>query len=191
MAAVSTNSTYLSSEDEAGHSVRSILTADEFMDLGLSVFFQEDKRNVSAKTNVDRFNSYYGCLPILCAMLWEDLQRTNTRRARVKQSKLVPKYFLMALHHLKVYPTEMQAEGPWGLTRKTYRKWVKYFLKKIRRLKAEKIKWPDDWADDEVWVMSVDGTHCWIAEPQHAEWSHDRKYYSHSLAKLGSLMSWR
>jgi hypothetical protein len=62
---------------------------------------------------------------------------------------------------------------------------MKYFLKKIRRLKAEKIVWPDDWADDEIWVVSVNGTHCWIAEPQHPEWSQDRKYYSNKFNKAG------
>jgi hypothetical protein len=61
---------------------------------------------------------------------------------------------------------------------------VKYFLKKIRRLKAEKIVWPDDWADYEIWVVSVDGTHCWIAEPQHPKWQ-DRNYYSHIFNKAG------
>jgi hypothetical protein len=41
-------------------------------------------------------------------------------------------------------------------------------------------------------VVSVDGTHCWIAEPQHSEWSpqhpewsQDRKYYSHKYNKAG------
>jgi len=31
----------------------------------------------------------------------------------------------------------------------------------------------------------VDGTHCWIAEPQHPQWSQDRKYYSHKYNKAG------
>jgi hypothetical protein len=65
-----------------------------------------------------------------------------------------------------------------------HRKWVKYFLKKIRRLEAEKIVWPDDWADYEIWVLSVDGTLCWIAEPQHPKWQ-DRNYYSRIFNKAG------
>jgi hypothetical protein len=63
--------------------------------------------------------------------------------------------------------------------------WIKYFQKKIRRLKAEKIVWPDDWEEDEIWVVSVDGTHCWIAEPKHPEWSQDKKFYSHKYNKAG------
>jgi hypothetical protein len=60
---------------------------------------------------------------------------------------------------LKDYPTEIQGEGPWHLTCKSRRKWIKYFLKKIRRLKAEKIVWPS-WDAKDIWVISVDGT-CW------------------------------
>jgi hypothetical protein len=55
------------------------------------------------------FVSHYGCLPVVCAMLWET-QRTTIPHARGKNSKLEPKLFLMAFHHLKVYPTEMQTE---------------------------------------------------------------------------------
>jgi DDE superfamily endonuclease len=58
-------------------------------------------------------------------------------------------------------------------------------MKKIHRLKAAKIAWPDDWEEDEVWAITVDGTHCWINEPQHPEWSQDRKYYSHKYNKAG------
>jgi hypothetical protein len=31
----------------------------------------------------------------------------------------------------------------------------------------------------------VDGTHCWIAELQHPEWSQDCEYYSHKFNKAG------
>jgi hypothetical protein len=138
-----TEATELSSDGEDLLLVRSVVTADEFLDMGLEVFFQEGKNDkVSLTTKNECFVAHYRCLPVVCAMLWEDLQTTQVPRARVKGSNLQPKLLLMTLHHLKVYPTEKQAEGPWGMTRKTYRKWVKYFKKKIRRLKAEKIVWP-------------------------------------------------
>lgn len=157
------------------------------MEMGLGNFFEASQLKVAIKTNIERFVAHFGCLPVNCAMIWEDLQRTKTTRARVKRRKAIPMHFLMMLHHLKVYPTELQAEGQWSLTRKTYRKWVKFFLKKLRRLKAEKIVWPDDWAEDEVWVVTVDGTHCWINEPKHPEFSQDRKFYSHKFNKAGIL----
>jgi hypothetical protein len=44
--------------------------------------------------------------------------------------------------------------------------------------------WPS-WDEKDIWVISVDGTHCWIAEPTHAAWSQDKKYYSHKYNKAG------
>jgi hypothetical protein len=165
--------------------VASIVTADELVELGLGIFFDvEQQRIVKKSTNLDRFVAHYGCLPLMCAILWEDLQNTQVPRARVKRSNAVPRYFLMSLHHLKVYPTELQGEGPWHFTRKSRRKWIKCFLKKIRRHKAEKIVWPS-WNEKDIWVISIDGTHWWIAEPTHTEWSQDKKYYSHKYNEAG------
>ena len=58
-------------------------------------------------------------------------------------------------------------------------------LRKIRALKAKKITWPDELGNDDIWIMSVDGTHCWIAEPGHLNWSQDSEYYSHKYNKAG------
>jgi hypothetical protein len=44
--------------------------------------------------------------------------------------------------------------------------------------------WPDDWGED-IWIITVDGTHCWVKEPSHPEWSQDREYYSHKFNKAG------
>ncbi|MEL7342975.1 MAG: transposase family protein [Bacteroidota bacterium] len=90
----------------------------------------------------------------------------------------------MALHHLKKYPTEEERSGPWDISEKWGRAKVWYWLSKIQALKHEKIVWPNDWGTD-IWVISVDGTHCWINEPQHPEWSQDKEFYSHKYAKAG------
>jgi hypothetical protein len=34
-------------------------------------------------------------------------------------------------------------------------------------------------------VLTVDGQHCWIQEPQHPTWSIDTEFYSHKYAKAG------
>ncbi len=31
----------------------------------------------------------------------------------------------------------------------------------------------------------MDGTHCWIQEPQHPTWSQDSQYFSHKYGKAG------
>jgi hypothetical protein len=47
------------------------------------------------------------------------------------------------------------------LTEMWKRDWVWYFVEKIQALKEEKITWPEDYGKD-LWIMTVDGTHCWI-----------------------------
>jgi hypothetical protein len=61
---------------------------------------------------------------------------------------------------------------------------VWHYLRKLQALKSEEIVWPDDWGSD-IWIITVDGTHCWIEEPTHPDWSQDRTYYSHKYNKAG------
>ena len=97
-ATVSTGSTNEDTDDQ--EPVASVVTANEFLELGLNKFFDGDQlRNVKKKDNLDRFVAQYGCLPRVCAMLWEDLQRTRVPRARLKRSKTISDHFLMTLHH--------------------------------------------------------------------------------------------
>jgi hypothetical protein len=49
------------------------------------------------------------------------------------------KYFLMVMHHLKLYPKEYEQEATWVLTEMWKRDWVWYFVEKIQALKEEKI----------------------------------------------------
>eukprot|EP00536_Pseudo-nitzschia_multiseries_P010520 jgi/Psemu1/26188/gm1.26188_g len=58
-------------------------------------------------------------------------------------------------------------------------------LRQIWDLRANKITWPDDLGKDDLRIMSVDRTHCWIAEPSHPVWSQDSNYYSHKYNKSG------
>jgi hypothetical protein len=119
-------------------------------------------------------------------MVYEDLQRTQIADAKVSGKELQVRFFLMALHTLKVYPTEAQREATFHYSPSYARKWVWFYVEKVASLKAEKIVWPaDNFGNDAKWVISVDGTHFWIQEPQHPEWSQDEKYYSHKYNKAG------
>jgi hypothetical protein len=68
-------------------------------------------------------------------------------------------------------------------------------MEKMQALKAQKIVWPDDNFGDNIWVLTVDRTHCWLREPQHPVWSHDPEWYLHKFNKgvvnneLGSSIS--
>jgi hypothetical protein len=68
-----TISTGIANEDtDDEEPVESIVTADEFLELGLGIFFDvEQLRNVKKSTNLDRFVAHYGCVPRVCAMLWK------------------------------------------------------------------------------------------------------------------------
>ena len=91
----------------------------------------------------------------------------------------------MAMHHLKRYPTELEREPIFDIDHMQGRDWVWYFLEKIQALKAEKIVWPDDLFARYIWVILVDGTHCWITEPGHPDWLQDSRYYLHKYGKAG------
>jgi DDE superfamily endonuclease len=59
------------------------------------------------------------------------------------------------------------------------------YVARLQAMKAEKIVWPDNLNEEDIWVLSVDGTHCWIKEPGHPEFSQDKSKYSHKLNKAG------
>ena len=118
------------SDDDDLAGITSIVSPQEFMMLGLGTFFDKKTINCSKhKTHVGRFVSYFGLSPSICATIWEDLQRDSTpKEARVERNKRKPKYYLMAMHFLKVYDTEVRNEGPWQILRKQARKWNFYYI---------------------------------------------------------------
>ena len=165
-----------------------IYTANEILEKGL-VLARVSERSIQrrsqeklAKNFVDR----YGASHVVVAQIWEDLQITN-----IPQARLLPKdrkrisYFLMAMHFLKRYNVESERALDYGLSEDTVRKWSWFFVEKIQALKANKIKWPDHNYHDDVWILTVDGVHCWCEEPQHPTLSRDPKYYSHKHNSAG------
>jgi hypothetical protein len=95
------------------NNLTSILTADEFLKIGLQLVGYKKRRIRRAKkrSNVERFLGHYGSIPCIYAMIWEVLQTTEVKEARVPAEHLKVEYFLMAMHHLKRYPTEVEQEG--------------------------------------------------------------------------------
>lgn len=77
------------------------------------------------------------------------------------------------MHHLKRCPTELEREPIFEVDLMEGRDWVWCFVEKIQALKAEKIVWPDDNFGGDLWIITVDGPHCWISEPGHPVWSQD------------------
>ena len=53
-------------------------------------------------------------------------------------------------------------------------------MKCIQALKAEIIGWPgDEYFGDDIWIMSVDGTHFVIQEPSHPDFPKDPSYFTY------------
>ena len=164
-----------------------VFAPSEFMDVGLRLVNYTTRRIKRAKTkrNIERFIGHFGASPATVAKIWEDLQTTSIDEARVPPSMLNMDHYLMALHHLKRYPTDLEREAIFDVDGMRGRQRVWYYVGKIRQLKKEKIVWPADNFGSDLWVISVDGVHFWIEEPQHPEWSQDREYYSHKYNKAG------
>jgi hypothetical protein len=139
--------------------------------------------------------------------MFEDLQTTTIENANIAGSQVCLKHFLMTIHFLQCYPTEHEISAKFGIDEKTARKWIKFFVLRIHALKPQKVRcmhkytlihilltifllttlqiiWPRQW--DNVYgasnfIISVDGTHCPIQEPQHDVLRINREYYSHKI----------
>ena len=174
-------------DDDDNRGITSILTVDDMLITGLSLggYTKQRIKRTKGSTNIERYKSLYGSSPHVCAMIWEDFQTTSLPNAHVLPRDRKVKWFLIALHHLKRYPTEFEREAKFDVNIAWSRDWVWFFIEKIQALKDEKIVWPDNNFGTDVWAISVDGTHCWIEEPQHPIWSQDPKYFSHKYGKAG------
>ena len=125
--------------------------------------------------------------PRIAAQMWGDLQTLQSPDGGVllASAKRNVRYYLMAYHHLRRYPTEHEREAMFDVSPKHGQEWVWFFVNKIRNLKHHKIAWPAAKFSELKWAISVDGMHCWIAEPKHPHWSQDRTYFSHKYSKAG------
>ena len=158
---------------------------------GLDLVFTQQRINrvkgdpALSKTNEQRFKDHYGASHFVAANIWEDLQRTNIPEARVSSKTLSIDYFLEALNFLYRYKRESERESTFDKSPKTLRKWCWYYLEKIQALKNEKIVFPADFKETDVWIMTVDGTHALINEPIHSVFSQDSKFFSHKKKHAG------
>lgn len=97
-----------------------------------SVFFQIGSIYCNASTNAHskserRFRALYGTSESICSNVWEHL-----RRNLVNNSK--PLYLLFAFAFLKIYATESIFHTIFKVDEDTFRKWSRYFVKKISEI---------------------------------------------------------
>jgi DDE superfamily endonuclease len=163
-----------------------VYTANEVLKIGLRLvnFTAKKIRNAKKATNDSRFGQQFGVSAEIAVMVFHDLQTTIFEDAFVERSDADIRYFLLALYFLKNYPKEYQTEAVFDWSAKWARDKYWFWCKKIQGLKSEKVIFPQ-FDDDDEWVMTVDGTHCWIEEPEHPTWSRDTSYFSHKYNKAG------
>lgn len=168
--------------------VTHIVTVQQILQAGLALFYSPARvaRVKNNSTNLDRFNTKFGVQPVTACMIYEDLQKTNIDDARIDSPNDISlKFFLISLYYLQKYPTEDVMESTLDISPRYISKMVWQYIGRVQAMKAEKIVWPDNLNDSDTWVLTVDGTHCWIKEPNHPEFSQDRSKYSHKLNKAG------
>ena len=95
---------------------------------------------VKADTWNSRFKAPYGSDPIVYSKLFEDLQTTEIAEAQIHEGKISLRYFLMTIYFLRQYPTEKILESRFGVSEKTARTWVWYYISKIKELKLQKVR---------------------------------------------------
>ena len=165
-----------------------IYTAAEIQSIGLDIVGYKQNRIQRAKpeTNRYRFRVHFGSDPKVIATIFADLQTTTVAAAFIPpgNSRNI-RHFLMAMHFLKVYPTEIQREATFDVSPAWGRDWCWYFIEKVQALKVSKIVWPEDNGGNDIWILSVDGIHCWTNEYIHPIWSKNSKIFSHKYSHAG------
>lgn len=149
-------------------------------------FSEERQARVQRKKNIERFATHFGCrVPLAHSILWEDLQKEG-----LLQNPTLGDLdnFLMTIHFLTKYPTELQCEALFDKCDRTVRKWVWHYISLFQVMFGVKVTWPDVWNPDRnpdlpqsTFIISVDGVHCPIWEPQHPTLSKNTKFYSHKF----------
>lgn len=156
-----------------------IYTQDEVLMCGLTQLgWKETRLNFARRSdekNIDQYKAAFGVHPAAGAQLIEDLQTTKIEAARVERLDIEKLHW--SLHFLYRYPKEKERENTWHKSRNTIRWSCWYYVKKIRNLKGMKIVWPK-FPRDDIWVMSVDGTHLVTLEPGDSDVPKDPSYFS-------------
>lgn len=175
--------------DEDDVSVRHLVTPERLQYLGLRLVGYKKRRlqRSTQRVNFKRFLGFFGLSPVSVTEVYHDMQKLGIEEARMEGSRLDLRNLLITLHYLLKYPTYVDMEGRFGFSKFWSSKLVWETIAKVRALKHDKIVWEEDLCENDIWVLSVDGIHCWVKEPPHEIWSQDRRYLSHKYAKAGLM----
>ena len=97
-----------------------VLSADDFLRLGLNLIGFHENRQKSEKTMLRHFSAAFGACPATCSAIFADFQTTTIQGARI--DKPVFKWFLVAMNWLFTYKVEEEIAGFFKCDEKTARK---------------------------------------------------------------------
>jgi hypothetical protein len=164
-----------------------IQTPDEIMTKGLYLegYDRDAQNKMTRARKLDEFNSIYGSLPVVIAAIWDDLLTSDDDDIRLKANERTNagiSAFFRAHTLLYHYPTLKLLARFFEVSVALAKGEVLWnWIEKMQGLKAIKIVWQERWNDpeSETFIITVDGVHCTINEPNHPEYSKNKKYYSH------------
>ena len=144
----------VSSGDEANFPVNLVVfSPSELRTNGLRLVNHAVKRIKKAKTkrNNERFSGHFGASPAVLCRIIQDLQTTETAAAKIEPQEFNLGHFLMAMHHLKRCPTDLEQEPIFDIDCMQGRNAVWFYVEKVRQLKCQKMVWPaDNFGSDSV-----------------------------------------
>jgi hypothetical protein len=98
--------------------------------------FQRDR--VCNETNRNRFVAAFGVSPLVCSMVFRDIQLHIADDATIDNPK--PLMLLMSFYWLYRYPVETMTAAHFKFDEDTVRKWVWKYCKAIQALLPHKVK---------------------------------------------------
>jgi hypothetical protein len=175
--------------------VTHVVREEEMLRKGLLVVRYDENmlKRCKNETNKRRFKTSFGVSPATMCKIYIDLQRSDAedatmnppRSMRLVGSETNFNWFLRTIYYLRKYPIEEDFERTLAVNIGWARKNIWRLMQKIQYLKYKKITWPDGLGGEDIWILTVDGTHVWLSEPGHEEFSQDSLYYSHKFNKAG------
>jgi len=160
------------------------VTPNEMLEKGLrllGVDAEQQARRLPTTNEID-FAAHFGSTALVVAEIWTLLH--TTANGPLLPGKHYCLDYLVALHWLRIYPTERERKISLCIGEKTGRKWSWFYSEKIAQLKNELIQWPENWGG-QVFLITVDGVHFRIQEPAHPTYKRDTKYFSHKSGRAG------
>jgi hypothetical protein len=121
------------------------VTEAQMLRLGLSFIGVDEERTNRAhdNSNRDRFTKSYGVSPLICTIIFGDLQVLDIGDKKISKPK--PKHFLLCMFWLKRYQVESLLSTIFGFHEETVRKWLWTYAKAIQALKQYMVSTCYEW----------------------------------------------